>query len=84
MFGKKRSPEDDVKKLSRTELLEMLIEETREAEALRAQNEKMEAELVRLRADLDRTASLEVLLKRLERIAGVEPAAEAEGEESHE
>ncbi len=72
MFGskKKRNPEDDVKKLSRTELLEILIEETREADRLRKENTRLTEELTRVRADLDRSASLEVIMERLERMMG--------------
>ena len=72
MFGsKKRNPEEDVKKLTRAELLEMLIEETREAEDLRAENERPQKELERVRADLGNVNSLELVLRRLERVAGV-------------
>lgn len=72
MFGsKKRSPEEDVKKLTRSELLEMLIEETKTAEALREENEQLKAELARSRKDVQTAASLEMILRRLERIAGV-------------
>lgn len=72
MFGsKKRNPEEDVKKLTRAELLEMLIEETREAEDLRAENERLQKELERVRADLGNVNSLELVLRRLERVAGV-------------
>ena len=70
-FGKKKSnPEDEIRKLSRTELLEMLIEETKEAERLKEENEKLSAELNRCKADLDRAASLAVIIQQLEDIIG--------------
>ena len=65
---KKKTPEDDARKFSRTELLEMLIDETKEADALRAENERLKEELTRCKADLDKTASLEVIIHRLEQI----------------
>ena len=72
MFGsKKRNPEDDVKELSRAELLEMLIEETREAEDLRTENERLKQELDQCRKDLGNVNSLELVLRRLEKIAGI-------------
>ena len=37
----KRNSEDDIKKLTRTELLELLIDETKEADRLRAENERL-------------------------------------------
>ena len=74
MFGKSKRPEEDIKKLSRAELLEMLIEETREAEELRKANQKLTSELAACREDLNRAASLQVILERLERIAGVRAA----------
>ena len=72
MFGskKRRSPEDDIRKLSRTELLEILIEETKEAERLREENKRLTDELTRVRSDLERSASLQVIMERLERITG--------------
>ena len=71
-FGRREStPEEDAKKLSRTELLEMLIDETKEAERLRLENERLRAELENCRRDLDRSASLQIILRRLERIAGL-------------
>jgi hypothetical protein len=36
-----RNAEADIKKLTRTELLELLIDETKEADRLRAENERL-------------------------------------------
>ena len=44
-FGKKSSPDDDIKKLSRAELLEMLIDQTRLADRLRIRNKRLTKEL---------------------------------------
>ncbi|MDO5133440.1 MAG: hypothetical protein Q4D81_10740 [Eubacteriales bacterium] len=63
-----RNSEDDIKKLTRTELLELLIDETKEADRLRAENERLREELQRCRADLDRVASFEAVIARLEAI----------------
>ncbi len=65
---KERSSEDDIKKLTRTELLELLIDETKEADRLRADNERMREELKRCHEDLDRIASFEAVIARLESI----------------
>ncbi len=71
-FAKKAStPEEEAKKLSRTELLEMLIDETKEAERLRQENERLTEELARCKADLERTGSLKVIMRQLGRMAGV-------------
>ncbi len=71
-----KSPEEDARKFSRSELLEMLIEETKEAERLKAENERLSAELTRCKEDLDRTASLAVIISKLEDIvsSGAKPA----------
>lgn len=60
--------EDDIKKLTRTELLELLIDETKEADRLRAENDRLREELERCHADLDRIASFEAVIARLESI----------------
>ena len=39
-----RNAEADIKKLTRTELLELLIDETKEADRLRAENERLSEE----------------------------------------
>lgn len=65
--GRKRS-EDDIKRLTRTELLELLIDETKEADRLRAENARLTEELERCHADIDRVASFEAVIARLERI----------------
>lgn len=64
----KRNSEDDIKKLTRTELLELLIDETKEADRLRAENERLSEELKRCHEDLDRIASFEAVIARLESI----------------
>ena len=64
-----RNTEEEIKKLTRTELLELLIDETKEADRLRAENERLSSELKKCREDLDRVASLEVVIARLEAIA---------------
>ena len=64
----KRNSEDDIKKLTRTELLELLIDETKEADRLRAENERLNQELKRCHEDLDRIASFEAVIARLESI----------------
>lgn len=58
----------DLKKLTRTELLEMLVDETKEADRLRLENRRLRRELERCRADLDKTASLDSVIARLEQI----------------
>jgi hypothetical protein len=63
-----RNTEDDIKKLTRTELLELLIDETKEADRLRAENDRLREELERCHEDLDRVASFEAVIARLERI----------------
>ena len=66
-------PEDDLhrdlRKLTRTELLEMLVDETKEADRLRLENRRLKKELARCREDLDKTASLDIVIRRLEEIA---------------
>ncbi len=64
----KRNSEDDIKKLTRTELLELLIDETKEADRLRAENARLSEELKRCHEDLDRIASFEAVIARLESI----------------
>ncbi|MBQ6636789.1 MAG: hypothetical protein IJH81_10590 [Lachnospiraceae bacterium] len=64
----KRNSEDDIKKLTRTELLELLIDETKEADRLRAENERLSEELKKCHEDLDRIASFEAVIARLESI----------------
>ena len=59
----------DLHKLTRTELLEMLIDETKEADRLRLENRRLKKELARCREDLDKTASLDIVIRRLEEIA---------------
>ena len=49
--------------------MELLIDETKEADRLRAENERLSSELKKCREDLDRVASLEVVIARLEAIA---------------
>lgn len=63
-----RNSEDDIKKLTRTELLELLIDETKEADRLRAENDRLKEELKRCHEDLDRIASFEAVIARLESI----------------
>lgn len=64
----KRNSEDDIKKLTRTELLELLIDETKEADRLRAENARLSEELRKCHEDLDRIASFEAVIARLESI----------------
>lgn len=59
---------DDLHRLSRTDLLEMLIDETKEADRLREENERLQEELAKCKADLDKTASLDMVIHRLERV----------------
>lgn len=59
----------DLHKLTRTELLEMLVDETKEADRLRLENRRLKKELARCREDLDKTASLDIVIRRLEEIA---------------
>lgn len=66
--GSGRTSEDDIKKLTRTELLELLIDETKEADRLRAENENLRDELQKCHEDLDRIASFEAVIARLEAI----------------
>ena len=70
--GPAKSEQDDVTrdlhKLTRTELLEMLVDETKEADRLREENRRLREELDRCRQDLDKTASLSAVLARLEEI----------------
>lgn len=67
-FGRKRNPDDDIKKLSRAELLEMLIEQTRLADRLRIRNRRLSKELAVYKANLEKAASLEMIMTRLEKI----------------
>ena len=67
-FGKKNSPDDDIKKLSRAELLEMLIDQTREADRLRNRNKRLSKELQECKDNLERAASLEIIMRRLEKL----------------
>ncbi|MBQ9155373.1 MAG: hypothetical protein IJ137_01180 [Eubacterium sp.] len=67
-FGKKNSPDNDIKKLSRAELLEMLIDQTRLADRLRVRNRRLAKELEEAKANLERSASLQIIMQRLERI----------------
>ncbi len=68
-LGKKEAkPEDDLKRLSKAELLELLIDQTRLVERLKARNKELAAELAECKADLKRTASLEIILTRLEKL----------------
>ena len=60
--------DNDIKKLTRTELLELLIDETKEAERLRAENERLSSELQKCHEDLDRVASFEAVIARLQAI----------------
>lgn len=66
--SKESTPADEIRKLTRTELLEMLIDETKEADRLREENERLQKELNRVRADLEKTASLDIVIKRLQEI----------------
>lgn len=82
-FGKKAStPEDEVKHLSRAELLEILIEETKEAERLQKENDALRQELAGCKADLERAASLKVIMRQLGRMAGVPEYMWADPEET--
>lgn len=67
-LGKKHNPDDDIKKLSRAELLEMLIDQTRLADRLRIRNKRLTKELEECKANLERAASLEIIMTRLERM----------------
>lgn len=67
-LGRKHSADDDIKKLSRSELLEMLIEQTRLADRLRERNKKLTKELAVCKANLEKAASLRLIIARLERI----------------
>lgn len=60
------STEEEVRKLTRTELLELLIDEMKETDRLRAENEHLSEELRRCHEDLDRVASFEAVIARLE------------------
>ncbi|MGI5873571.1 MAG: hypothetical protein ACOX8R_02790 [Bacillota bacterium] len=66
IFGGKRAGDDPIHKLTRVELLELLVDQTREAETLKRENETLKEELARCRADLDRVASLEAVIQKLE------------------
>lgn len=71
LFGSKvknNTPENEIKKLSRAELLELLIDQTRLVEKLNARNKSLSAELAECKAELKRVASLEVIIGRLEKI----------------
>ena len=93
IFGKKNSgrsgekaeensQKDEMRKLTREELLEMLIDETRIAEDLQEKNRLLTEELTRVKSDLDKVASLEVIIKRLGAMVGYEePEAEPEAEQ---
>ena len=63
-----RDMDNDIKKLTRTELLELLIDETKEADRLRAENARLSEELQKCHDDLDRIASFEAVIARLEAI----------------
>ena len=63
-----RNTVDEIKKLTRTELLELLIDETKEADRLRAENERLSSELQKCHEDLDRVASFEAVIARLQAI----------------
>ena len=65
---KGRNSEEEIRKLTRTELLELLIDETKEADRLREENERLRTELSRSHGDLDRVASFEAVIARLEAI----------------
>lgn len=67
-FGRKNSPSDDIRKLSRAELLEMLIDQIREADRLRARNKRLAKELAECKENLERSASLQIIINRLEKI----------------
>lgn len=58
----------DVRKLTRTELLELLIDETREADRLTEENEELREELAQCRAQLEKVGSLDAVIARLEAI----------------
>ena len=77
LFGGNKANDDPIRKLTRVELLELLIEQTRENEELIRKNEELTAnletakqELAQCKEDLNRVASLEVILGRLEAITG--------------
>lgn len=65
---RKGGSEDDIRKLTRTELLELLIDETKEADRLRDENDRLREELAKCHEDLDRIASFEAVIARLEAI----------------
>lgn len=65
---KGRNSEDDIRKLTRTELLELLIDETKEADRLKEENDRLREELAKCHEDLDRVASFEAVIARLEAI----------------
>lgn len=67
-FGRKHTPDEDIKKLSRAELLEMLIDQTRETDRLRARNKRLTRELQECKENLERSASLQIVMNRLEKI----------------
>ncbi len=58
----------DVRKLSRAELLELLIDETREADRLSEENEELREELMQCRTQLEKVGSLDAVIARLEAI----------------
>ena len=66
--GEGNKLDEDLHRLTRTELLEMLIDETKEADRLREDNERLREELAKVKADLDKTASLDKIMERLEKI----------------
>ena len=63
-----RGSEENVRKLTRTELLELLIDETRESDRLREENRILREEVEKCREELDRVASLDAVIARLEMI----------------
>ena len=63
-----RNTVDEIKKLTRTELLELLIDETKEADRLRAENERLSSELGIERRLPIRLSYLEAVIARLEAI----------------
>lgn len=62
------NPIDEIAKLSRVDLLEMLIDATRETQRLREENTRLQAEIERCEAELNKTETLEDVVNRLSEI----------------
>lgn len=70
LFKKEKTPEDDIKKLSKAELLEAMIEQMRVIDSLRAKNKRLTKELSECRKELKQAASLQIIMNRLEKLEG--------------